>query len=53
MKKSILFLLFITILTGVFLVISFIHPSFSAEKIPTKVIVRVVAWDAKVIGSGV
>jgi len=34
---------------------SFIHsvPSFSVEKIPTKVIVRVVSEDAKVIGSGV
>ena len=28
-------------------------PSFSLEKIPTKVIVRVVSKDAKVIGSGV
>ena len=28
-------------------------PAFSAEKIPTKVIVRVVARDAQVIGSGV
>ncbi|MCJ7745404.1 MAG: hypothetical protein MUP40_03840 [Actinobacteria bacterium] len=28
-------------------------PSFSAEKIPTKIIVRVVAKDSKVIGSGV
>ena len=31
----------------------FAPPSFSAEKIPTKVIVRVVARDAQVIGSGV
>lgn len=53
MRKSTLFLLFITILTGAFLVILFVHPSFSAEKIGTKVIVRVVAWDAKVIGSSV
>ena len=34
-------------------VISFIQPSFSAEKIATKVIVRAVSRDAKVIGSGV
>ncbi len=53
MRKLILFLFFITILTGTFLFISFVHPSFSAEKISTKVIVRVVSWDAKVIGSSV
>ena len=35
------------------LVIFLIQPSFSAEKIPTKVIVRVTSKDAKVIGSGV
>jgi hypothetical protein len=35
------------------LVISLINPSLYAEKIPTKVIVRVVARDAQVIGSGV
>jgi len=34
-------------------VVSFAEPSFSAEKIMTKVIVRVVSKDAKVIGSGV
>ncbi len=34
-------------------VICFAAPTFSAEKIPTKVIVRVVARDAQVIGSGV
>jgi hypothetical protein len=34
-------------------VICFVPPSFSAEKITTKVIVRVVARDAQVIGSGV
>jgi hypothetical protein len=34
-------------------VIPFAEPSFSAEKIMTKVIVRVVSKDAKVIGSGV
>jgi hypothetical protein len=33
--------------------ISFVSPAFSAEKIPTKVIVRVVSKDAKVVGSGV
>ena len=31
----------------------FVQPSLSAEKIPTKVIVRVVSRDAKIIGSGV
>jgi len=31
----------------------FVDPSISAEKITTKVIVRVVARDAQVIGSGV
>ena len=35
------------------LMISFVPPAFSAEKIPTKVIVRVVSKDAKVIGLGV
>lgn len=35
------------------IVIFFVHPAFSAEKIGTKVIVRVVARDAQVIGSGV
>ena len=35
------------------LVIFLIQPSFSTEKIPTKVIVRVTSKDAKVIGSGV
>jgi hypothetical protein len=39
--------------TLVSLGISFAQPSFSAEKILTKVIVRVVSKDAKVIGSGV
>jgi hypothetical protein len=34
-------------------IISFVSPSFSAEKIPTKVVVRVVSKDAKVVGSGV
>jgi hypothetical protein len=40
-------------LTLVCVVISFVHPSFSAEKIPTKIIVRVISKDSKVIGSGV
>ena len=45
-------------LTQVFLVLislatSFVPAAFSAEKIPTKVIVRVVSKDAKVVGSGV
>jgi hypothetical protein len=35
------------------IVIFFVHPAFSAEKIGTRVIVRVVARDAQVIGSGV
>jgi hypothetical protein len=35
------------------LVISFVPAVFSAEKVPTKVIVRVVSKDAKVVGSGV
>ena len=35
------------------LMISFVPPVFSAEKIPTKVIVRVISKDAKDIGSGV
>lgn len=43
-------LFFITVIS---LLISFSQPSFSAEKITTKVIVRVVSKDAKVIGSGV
>ena len=36
-----------------FFVMLVIQPSFSADKISTKVIVRVVSKDAKVIGSGV
>ncbi len=34
-------------------ILSFLPLCFSAEKIPTKIIVRVVSRDAKVIGSGV
>jgi len=39
--------------TLVSLVIFLIQPSFSTEKISTKIIVRVVSKDAKVIGLGV
>jgi hypothetical protein len=39
--------------TIISLVSSFIQPSFSAERIATKVMVRVVSKDAKVVGSGV
>jgi hypothetical protein len=42
-----LFLAFIS------LIILFVQPAFSAEKIVTKVIVRVVSKDSKVVGSGV
>jgi hypothetical protein len=42
-----------TFLILIYLFISFIPSSFSEEKISTKVIVRVVARDSKVIGSGV
>jgi hypothetical protein len=41
---------FFALITGIFF---FAPPSFSKEKIPTKVIVRVVSKDAKVVGSGV
>ena len=44
---------FLSLLIFVCLVIYFVPAAFSAEKIPTKVIVRVVARDAQVIGSGV
>ena len=43
----------LSFLVIVSLVICSIHPSLSAGKIPTKVIVRAVARDAQVIGSGV
>jgi len=42
-----------TLLILICLVIYFVPPSFSAEKIVTKVVVRVVARDAQVIGAGV
>jgi hypothetical protein len=48
--KSIFTIIFFTV---IFLFIFFVQPSFAAEKISTKVIVRVVSKDAKVIGSGV
>jgi hypothetical protein len=41
------------LVASVFIVISFVPAAFSAEKTVTKVIVRVVARDAQVIGSGV
>ena len=41
------------LLASVSLMISFVPAAFSAEKIPTKVTVRVVSKDSKVIGSGV
>ena len=44
-------ILFFFVAASIFLSLS--HFSFSAEKIPTKIIVRVVSKDAKVIGSGV
>lgn len=40
-------------LVFVFFVISSVPTAFSAEKIPTTVVVRVVSKDAKVVGSGV
>ncbi len=40
-------------LISAYIIYPFTSPSFSAEKIVTKVVVRVVAKDAEVIGSGV
>jgi hypothetical protein len=40
-------------LVSVHIVFPFTAPSFAAEKVATKIIVRVVAKDSKVIGSGV
>ena len=51
MIRFLIFLLSFVIMANGFLV--FIPSSFSAEKIPTKIIVRVVSRDSKVIGSGV
>jgi hypothetical protein len=50
-KRMKTILLFFFVATGIFFSLS--HSSFSADKIPTKIIVRVVSKDAKVIGSGV
>ena len=48
---------FFILLLGFFLLVNgslvFVQPSFSGNKIPTNVIIRVVSRDAKVIGSGV
>ncbi|RPJ12078.1 MAG: hypothetical protein EHM36_00150 [Deltaproteobacteria bacterium] len=44
-------LLFFLVIVGMSFSLS--HPSFSADKIPTKILIRVVSKDAKVIGSGV
>jgi hypothetical protein len=43
----------LSFLVFVFSAISFVSPTISAERAPTKVIVRVVSKDSKVIGSGV
>jgi hypothetical protein len=51
MIRFLIFLLSFVMVANRFII--FVPPSFSAEKIPTKVIVRVVSKDAKVIGSGV
>ena len=51
LRSGLKFVLFF--LTLFSFVISFVKPAFSAEKILTNVIVRVVSKDAKVIGSGV
>jgi len=50
-KRTLKFTRFFLIL--IIVIFSFSLPSFSAEKGPTKVIVRIVSKDAKVIGSGV
>jgi len=50
-KRTLKFTRFFLIL--IIAIFSFTLPSFSAEKVPTKIIVRVVAKDSKVIGSGV
>ena len=51
MLNFFIFLLSFFFLASGFLV--FVSPSFSIEKVSTKIIVRVVSKDAKVIGSGV
>ena len=50
-KRTLKFTRFFLIL--VIVIFSFSLPSFSVEKVSTKIIVRVVSKDAKVIGSGV
>jgi hypothetical protein len=50
LNSIIVFLSFFLLVNGSFI---FVQPSLSADKIPTKVIVRVVSKDAKIIGSGV
>ncbi|MGZ6202698.1 MAG: hypothetical protein ACXWM6_14395 [Thermodesulfobacteriota bacterium] len=50
LNSIILFLSFFLLVNGSFI---FVQPSLSADKISTKVIVRVVSKDAKIIGSGV
>jgi len=53
-ERTIIFLRFLVVfLVSVNIIFLLPPPSFSADKIPTKVIVRVVARDAQVIGSGV
>ena len=53
-ERTIIFLRFVVVfLVSVNTIFLLAPPSFSADKIPTKVIVRVVSKDAKVIGSGV
>ena len=47
LKSALYFLVFVSLAT------SFVPAAFSAEKIPTIVVVRVVSKDAKVVGSGV
>jgi hypothetical protein len=51
LRSGLKFILFFLTLGS--LGISFVHPAFSAERILTKVIVRVVSKDSKVVGSGV
>jgi len=50
LKRSSWLFSFIVLIYGIFFTLP---QSFSAEKIPTKIIVRVTSKDAKVIGSGV
>lgn len=50
LKRSPWLFSFVVLIYGIFFTLA---QSFSAEKIPTKIIVRVTSKDAKVIGSGV